>query len=103
MHIKEVVPKFCVVFAETALELMNRKARKNVEKKITLVSDATLTQVSSVGSRKETDDGMRKLDVLRGKEFARYSFTGEIEKIVSDSLVSLVMLYKKDALAVLRR
>lgn len=63
---KDAVPEYCLVFAETALQLMTRGARKEVGNTIQLVSDVNFNAGKPHRRVKEVDDCKRILKDSRG-------------------------------------
>lgn len=103
MPIEEAVPKFCLFFAETVLQLLNTKRREKVKDIIRLVLDANFDAEELCRHVKRTDGCKPVLNDIKGEELAEESFKKKIVKIGSLSSVLGAVLHKKDFLALLRR
>lgn len=101
--IKELVREFSLSFAEDTLQLVTGRARKEVGNVVRLVSDAKFQTSKLCQYMKKTDDCKRILDDSKSEKRPGQGSIKKFFEIESGLLVSGAVLYKKDALAVLRR
>lgn len=74
---EEELPKFCLVFAETTPQLVNRRGSKEVECSVRLVSDANFDREALRRHMKGLDDYKRTLESSRGRKQAEEDFREE--------------------------
>lgn len=103
LPLKETMPELCLVFAESALQLVAREAVKEVVTITQQASDASFAAGALHRHMKQTDNRKRILGRSRKKGLTGRGCARKIVETGSQSLVSGATVYKKSSEAGLQR
>lgn len=102
VEMERSVPDFCLSFAEVALRMARRGARKEIEKMMGIILDADFDAKELGRHVKGLDDCERIVGNSNEDVLSKEGFTKEVLRAGSGSCISQATLYKKDVVSVLR-